>query len=216
MSAAASPPKPSGRAPKNSGRKAARTRAYILEAASKVASVEGIDGLTIGRLAGSLSISKSGLYAHFGSKEALQIAVIDTIAERFHREVALPAFSYPSGKERLIAVMEYWLSWSQHPDRPGGCQLIAAAFEFDSKQGAVKDRLAKWINTWRATLTQIAAEALGCDHALIAARQLTTLMFGLYMDQHLDRGLLGNQDSASHALAQWRDIVKSLGSERSS
>ena len=119
------------------GRKAQgeRTRQAILEAAVHIASAQGLEGLTIGRLASELSMSKSGLFAHFGSKEELQVATVEAARAIFIREVIKPAFDATEGLVRLYKLCDIWLSYVQSGVFRGGCFFAAAAAEFDSRPG---------------------------------------------------------------------------------
>ena len=119
--------------------KAATTRASILERAVNIASVDGLQGLTIGRLAGELRMSKSGLFAHFGSKEELQLATIEAAAARFYDEVVAPAQSEAEGAARLRAYCERYVDYLQRKVFAGGCFWAAAAAEFDDRPGPVRD-----------------------------------------------------------------------------
>jgi len=136
------------------GRKAQgeRTRKAILETAVHIASAEGLEGLTIGRLAQELSMSKSGLFAHFGSKEELQVATVEAAREIFIREVIKPAFESTQGLQRLWKLCDIWLSYVQSGVFRGGCFFAAAAAEFDSRPGPVRDRIAEIMKEWLATL----------------------------------------------------------------
>ena len=118
-----------------------RSRRAILTAAAELATVEGLDGLSIGRLADHVGMSKSGLYAHFGSKEELQIATVDAAREIFDREVTDRAATAAEGLPRLRATCEAFLD---HLDRgvfPGGCVFVSAAVELDAKEGRLADHL---------------------------------------------------------------------------
>lgn len=121
--------------------KGAETRERILEHAFRVAARDGLDGVTIGGLASELGMSKSGLFAHFGSKEDLQIAVLDAAADRFGRSVVRPALDQPRGVPRIRALFERWLAWDSSKENPGGCLFIAAATELDDVEGRPRDRL---------------------------------------------------------------------------
>src|SRR5690349_11342182 len=123
------------------GRKGAETRAAILARALDIASVDGLDGLTIGRLAAELEMSKSGLFAHFGSKQDLQLATIEAAAQRF-RAVIGPAFEMPEGVPRLRAMSELYLAHLEEGAYPGGCFWAATAAEFDDRPGPVRDAIA--------------------------------------------------------------------------
>jgi AcrR family transcriptional regulator len=148
------------------GRRAqgARTRQAILEAAVDVASAEGLEGLTIGRLASKLSMSKSGLFAHFGSKEELQLATIDAARSIFIREVIRPAFEADYGMARLWKLCDLWLGYVQGGVFRGGCFFAAAAAEFDSRPGTVRDRIAEIMKAWLNILRRAVVEAKEAGH----------------------------------------------------
>jgi AcrR family transcriptional regulator len=129
-----------------------RTRQAILEVAVDVASAEGLEGLTIGRLASELSMSKSGLFAHFGSKEELQLATIEAARDIFVREVIRPAFEAEKGLPRLWKLCDVWLEYIRSEVFSGGCFFAAAAAEFDGRPGVVRDRVAGIMKEWLATL----------------------------------------------------------------
>jgi AcrR family transcriptional regulator len=143
------------------GRKAQgeETRKAILEAAVHIASAEGLEGLTIGRLATELSMSKSGLFAHFGSKEDLQVATVEAARSIFIREVIRPSFAGEHGLLDLWHLCDTWLSYVESGVFRGGCFFAAAAAEFDSRPGAVRDRIAEIMKEWLATLRRAVAEA---------------------------------------------------------
>jgi AcrR family transcriptional regulator len=132
--------------------KGERTRQSILERAVDLASLEGLEGLTIGRLADDLNMSKSGLFAHFGSKEDLQLATIEAAAQRYIREIFTPALEQPRGFPRLMAICESWLSYVRRGVFPGGCFFAAASFEFDSRPGAVRDTVRRLMDDWIGAL----------------------------------------------------------------
>lgn len=143
------------------GRKAQgeRTRKAILEAAVHIASAEGLEGLTIGRLAMELSMSKSGLFAHFGSKEDLQVATVEAARAIFINEVIKPAFETAQGLLRLWKLCDIWLGYVQSGVFRGGCFFAAAAAEFDSRPGPVRDRIAEIMKEWLSTLRNTIIEA---------------------------------------------------------
>jgi AcrR family transcriptional regulator len=148
------------------GRKAQgeRTRQTILEAAVDLASAEGLEGLTIGRLSTALSMSKSGLFAHFGSKEDLQLATIEAARTIFIREVIRPAFEAEQGMPRLWKLCDTWLNYVQGGVFRGGCFFAAAAAEFDSRPGKVRDRIAEIMKEWLKTLGCGVVEAQESKH----------------------------------------------------
>lgn len=138
-----------------------RTRQAILEAAVDIASAEGLEGLTIGRLAAELAMSKSGLFAHFGSKEELQLATVEAARDIFVREVVRPAFEAPKGVARLWSLCDVWLEYVRREVFRGGCFFAAAAAEFDGRPGAVRDRVAAIMKEWLNVLGRSVAEAQG-------------------------------------------------------
>lgn len=125
--------------------KGQRTRAAILEEAARLATVESLEGLSIGGLAEVTGMSKSGLYAHFGSKEGLQLATIDAARESFVREVVSPALAAtPPGRGRLLALCERFLSYVERRVFPGGCFFVVTAAELGSRPGRIRDRVATY------------------------------------------------------------------------
>lgn len=132
----------------------------IVDTAFKMASKDGLAGLSIGGLADALRLSKSGLFAHFGSKENLEVAVLQAAADRFTDSVLRPAFREPRGVARIRAVHARWLDWVDDPARPGGCLLMAAGMELDDKPGPVRDQLVADQRTLGATLAKSARMAV--------------------------------------------------------
>jgi AcrR family transcriptional regulator len=132
--------------------KGERTRQSILEKAVNLASTEGLEGLTIGRLADELGMSKSGLFAHFGSKEELQLATVDAASQRYIAEIFRPALMAPRGYPRLLAICDSWLAYLRRGVFPGGCFFAAASFEFDSRPGAVREFVRRLMDDWIGAL----------------------------------------------------------------
>jgi AcrR family transcriptional regulator len=140
--------------------KGVRTRTAILEEAARLATVVGIEGISIGGLATVTGMSKSGLYAHFGSKEELQLATIDAARASFIREVVSPALrSAPAGRERLLALCEGFLSYVERRVFPGGCFFVVTSAELGSRPGPVHDRVATYQRQWSELLHQAARDA---------------------------------------------------------
>jgi AcrR family transcriptional regulator len=131
---------------------AARTREAILARAMDLASVEGLQGLTIGRLATELDMSKSGLFGHFGSKEELQLATIREAASRFSEEVVRPTLSRDEGRSRLRALVERYIGYLERRIFPGGCFWGAVSNEFDDRPGPVRDAIKSAVAAWLALL----------------------------------------------------------------
>lgn len=134
------------------------TRDAILAQATELASVEGLEGLSIGALATHAGMSKSGLFAHFGSKTALQLAVIEAVREEFVRQVIEPARKY-AGERRLRALADNWCDWTSTRYR-GGCPFIAAAAEFDDREGPVRDKIREILTLLHGYLAHAASKAV--------------------------------------------------------
>ncbi len=185
------------------GRKAQgeRTRKAILEKAVHIASAEGLEGLTIGRLALELSMSKSGLFAHFGSKEDLQVATVDTARAIFIQEVIRPAFETAQGLSRLWTLCDMWLSHVQSGVFRGGCFFAAAAAEFDSRPGPVRDRIAEIMKEWLATLRNTIIEAQNAEHLVkeVDATQLAFEFNSLELGANWEFQLYGDLRSFTRA-----------------
>jgi AcrR family transcriptional regulator len=136
-----------------------RSRRKILDAAAKLATTEGLEGLSIGRLADHIGMSKSGLYAHFGSKEELQLATIETAGEIFAAEVTAPAEQAATPLEKLELLCERFLSHVERRVFPGGCFFASASAEFDTHPGPVKERISEFQRTWNQELVELIREA---------------------------------------------------------
>jgi AcrR family transcriptional regulator len=142
-----------------------RTRASILEAAAAIASVEGLEGLTIGRLAGELQMSKSGLFAHFGSKEELQLATIDAAREIFAEHVITPALEAERGLPRLRALIERHLAYLRAEVFAGGCFFETVRSEFDSREpGPVRDAIERDLAEWHTLMLRAVRSAQKAGH----------------------------------------------------
>src|SRR6266550_868971 len=148
-----------------------RTRARILDEAVQLASVQGLGGLTIGPLAERLGLSKSGLFAHFQSKEALQIETLDRAAALFREDVTEPLRAIANRRERLRAFFERWVTWLDDSRLSGGCPILAAAVEFDDVPGPVHDTAARHLAELQRLIVKFARAARpdGDAEALAAA-----------------------------------------------
>jgi len=138
-----------------------RTRQAILSRAAQLASAEGLEAVSLQRLADELGISKSGLFAHFGSKEELQLATIDEAGRIVTEEVVRPALKTPRGLGRLWAMSNRYLSYLERAVFPGGCFFEATAAEFDSKPGPIRDRVLEGRGFWGKSLARAARDAQG-------------------------------------------------------
>ncbi len=136
------------------------TRQGILAVAASIASVEGLSGLTLGRLATKLSMSKSGLFAHFGSKEELQLATIEHARRMYVEQVILPGLDHSRGIPRLYGLCDEYVALMERAVFPGGCFFAAAMADFDARPGPVRDRIAEAQRQWLDVLEQTAREAI--------------------------------------------------------
>jgi AcrR family transcriptional regulator len=137
-----------------------RTRQAILSHASRLASAEGLEAVSLQRLASDLGISKSGLFAHFGSKEELQLATIDEAGRVFTEEVLKPGLKTPAGLGRVWAMCNSFLSYLSRGVFPGGCFFEAALSEFDSKPGRIRDAVVEKRGYWVASLARATRDAI--------------------------------------------------------
>jgi AcrR family transcriptional regulator len=141
-----------------------QTRERILDRAFRAATRDGLEGLSIGTLADELGMSKSGLFAHFGSKEDLQIEVLRLASQRFVDFVWRPALKAPKGEPRLRKLIERWLSWMNEPSMPGGCMFVAAAVELDDKDGRPREYLVSEQRKLCASLAKAAHMSVEAGH----------------------------------------------------
>ncbi|MFC4014410.1 TetR/AcrR family transcriptional regulator [Nonomuraea purpurea] len=137
-----------------------RSREAILEQAVSLASVHGLDGLTLGRLATAVGVSKSGFFAHWRDKEQLQLDAIEWAARQWVDEIVRPAFKTPPGVGRVIALHEARLRFYAAEVLPGGCFFFAAQVEFDDRPGPVRERVAKALADWLALIERVVKEAV--------------------------------------------------------
>ena len=140
--------------PRHSAEEALRTRATIVEVGTRQASIEGLEGMTIGRLADAVGLSKAGVIGPFGSKQALQLAVLDAAVRGFTERVWTPVAELPAGRARLLAACEHWIDYLADCPLPGGCFITTASTEWDARDGPVRDAVAsaqwRWLGTLRA------------------------------------------------------------------
>ena len=137
-----------------------RTRGAILRAAASLATVDGLEGLSIGHLAAATGMSKSGLYAHFGSKQELQLATVEEAERILQKQVVQPALAAPPGRAQLVAVCEAFFDYLQRSTFPGGCFFAAAALEMGTRPGPVKERVAALQAGFAALVRQFAVTAV--------------------------------------------------------
>jgi AcrR family transcriptional regulator len=182
--------------------KGQQTRAVILTEALRAASVEGFQGISIGMLADRLKMSKSGLFAHFGSKEELEKALLDESAKRFMATVWEPARLAPRGRPRIEAMFRGWLDWSLHnDDLPGGCLFVTLAAEYDDKPGPVRDHLAELQTRWQGMMIRSAQIAIQEGHfrADLDPKQFAYELQGIFLTLNYYRRLLRDGSAVQRA-----------------
>jgi AcrR family transcriptional regulator len=140
--------------------KGEETRASILRHAVSLCSVQGLEGLSIGRLAELSGMSKSGLFSHFGSKDALQQAVLESVVDDFRSRVILPALREAGGVRRLRQLFALWLGWASEEQRDGCCPLLGASIELDDRPGELREYLVEKQKAWLDCIARIAAKAI--------------------------------------------------------
>jgi AcrR family transcriptional regulator len=202
-------------APVRQPRKGETTRAAIIEQALSMAQREGLEGLTIGALAERLDMSKSGVFAHFGSREDLQLAVLNEYASRFVDTVMRPAVARTRGLPRLRALLDNWVAHLAE-EIEAGCILIGAASEYDDRPGPLHDALVGIIGGWKAELLQSIRMAQSEGHLdrRADAHQMVFEIYGLMLAMHQDARLLRSNESlkrARHGLARLIEAARPRG-----
>lgn len=172
------------------------TRELILARAYELAREEGLEGLSIGNVAQSAGMSKSGMFAHFGSREQLQLALLESVAARFLEFVKTPALREPRGLPRLRKIIERWCEWSRV--HQNGCVLLSAAVEYDGRRdGAIREQVLRQQAGWRDQLRRAIQLAIDVGH-LRTDTETTQLAFEIYslmLGLHHDSGLFGYEEA---------------------
>ena len=189
--------------------KGATTREVILARSYALACVNGLEGLTIGGVAEQVGMSKSGVFAHFGSREDLQLATLDLGGELFIRDVLLPALKERRGLPRLRAIYANWSEWVRHED-DGGCLFLAAASEYDDRPGPIRDRVIQQEADWREQLAR--AVQLAVDTGELAADtdpvQMAFEIYAIALAVHHDAGLTGYDDAAARGFRAFERLIR--------
>lgn len=191
--------------------KGEQTRERIVDKAWQLASRDGLSGLSLGRLANELGLSKSGLFAHFGSKEGLEVEVLKAAAERFTEQVVRPALTAPRGVARLRKLFKNWLRWANQPGQLGGCVFVAAAAELDDAEGPQRDYLVSVQTSWLQLLAKAARIAVeeGELAADLDAEQFAFEMIGTAMAYHHARRLLRDPKAEARAKSAFERLLSS-------
>lgn len=185
--------------------KGASTRESIIDRAYEMARAAGLEGLSIGTLSQAVGMSKSGVFAHFGSREALQLAVLDSAATRFGESVLIAALSQPRGLPRLRAIMRNWFEWGRHA--AGGCVLVGSVTEYDDRPGVIRDRVLHNEQRWRDALQRAAQLAIDCGHLRDGdTDQYAFELYAIPLAMLHEGGLFGYERARRHgdaALERW-------------
>jgi AcrR family transcriptional regulator len=190
--------------------KGSATREAVLGHALALASEVGLEGVTIGTLAGRARMSKSGLFAHFDSKEALQIAILDSAEERFIAEVVVPALKKKRGEPRLRALLSNWLAWKDADFMPGGCVFVASIADLDDKPGPVRDRLAQTQRDWLGAIARAVRICIDEGHfrADVEPEQLAHQILTAAYGAHLITRLLRDPGREARNVAALESILQ--------
>ncbi|MEW6777341.1 MAG: TetR/AcrR family transcriptional regulator [Bdellovibrionota bacterium] len=193
--------------------KGEKTKEKVVDLALKTASRDGLEGLSIGQLAGKLKLSKAGLILHFGSKEELQLEVLREGARRFREEVVLPALEAKKGLPRVKALMEQWLAWALSPAYPGGCPLLAAGIELDDKPGVLRDYLVSQRTELLDTLAGAARRTIetGEFKKNLDTEQFAFEWFGVLLAFHHAQRLLKDPKAEKRARVAFGRLLESAG-----
>ncbi len=190
--------------------KGAETRAAILGQAISMASVYGLDGLTIGRLATQSGMSKSGLFGHFGSKEALQFAVLETVVEEFKLKVIHPAAKERTGEARLRTLFSAWMDWTSADEQTGGCPLMGASVELDDRPGELRDFLAEQQIEWLDCIRRMAQKAVseGAFQTGLDTRQFAFEFHSIGLGFNFSLRLLDDPNALGRARHAFNSLIQ--------
>jgi AcrR family transcriptional regulator len=195
------------------------TRDRILDAGLNLLSTSGFAGVTIGILASQVGMSKSGLFAHFKSKEEIDIALLEQMAEVAYKSVVVPAMRVQQGVPRLTAIVENWFGWSTKAGLVGGCPAAAGMFELDDAEGPVREKLLELEKQWNETLKQFIAESIATGELRkdIDIDQFIWEVMGFYLNHHASRRFMRSRDANMRAKNAFRGLIdrsRAVGSKR--
>lgn len=188
-------------------RKGDATRARILEAAASHAAQKGLGALSLGQVAEAAGLSKSGLFKHFDSKEAMLLAVVEDVMARFTAFVWRPSEALPSGRPRLERVFDRWMDWAEAEWPDSGCPIVEFSAELDDQPGPVRDYLRGRLGRWRSALTRefeaLRDPPLGADRAQACYFEMKSFVLG-----HAEaRRMMGDMDARRLATAAFRGLL---------
>jgi AcrR family transcriptional regulator len=190
-------------------RKGEMTRAAILDVALQLASRDGLEGLTIGVLADRMNMSKSGVFAHFGSREDLQMEVIKLYHLRFEQEVFYPSIQEPRGLPRLMAMYESWVK-RVSVEIASGCIYISGAVEYDDRPGPIREQLVAMVQAWQSALLRCVQQAIDCGDlkADTDAQQMVYEMYGMILALHHDARFLRSPGAIDRARRGFERLIE--------
>ena len=192
--------------------KGQQTKAAIVDTALRMAAQVGLEGLSIGALAEAMEMSKSGVFAHFGSRDELQISVVREYYARFEREVFQPAMEQPRGLPRLQALFEHWMRFTS-AELDSGCIFISGAIEFDDRPGPVRDALAEAVDAWIDAMTRAVAQACEEKHLDAGAdpSQIAFEIHALILALHYEARFMRRPGSLGRAQQGFVNILQRYG-----
>lgn len=198
-------------------RKGEQTRAAILDVALELASRNGLEGLTIGLLADRMSMSKSGVFAHFGSREDLQLEVVKLYHHRFEQEVFYPSIKETRGLPRLVAMYTRWVK-RVSVEIASGCIYISGAVEYDDREGPIREELVSMVRAWQGALLRSVEQAIELRHLRTGfdAEQLVFEMHGLILALHHDARFLRNPGAVERARAGFERLIENYRNSQQS
>jgi AcrR family transcriptional regulator len=191
----------------------ASTRARIFDEGLALMSQSGLEGVTLGVLADRVGMSKSGLFAHFRSKEEVQVGLLDHAVRVASEHVIAPSMTAPEGLPRLKALIGNWFGWTKRAGLPGGCPVAAGLFEFDDIEGRVRTKILELESEWRGLLTTLVNEAVSLGHLRrnLDVTQFVWELCGIYLGHHAAYRFLRSADADRRANTAVEELLKRAG-----
>jgi AcrR family transcriptional regulator len=185
------------------------TRDRILDTGLNLLSTSGFAGVTIGQLASQVGMSKSGLFAHFKSKEEIDIALLEQMVEVASKNVVVPAMRAQQGLPRLTALVKNWFGWSTKAGLLGGCPAAAGMFELDDVEGPVREKLLELEKQWNEALKQFIVEAIATGELRkdLDIDQFIWELMGFYLNHHASRRFMRNRDANQRAKQAFQGLI---------
>ena len=189
---------------------AVTTRERILYQGLALMSQAGLSGVTLGVLADRVGMSKSGLFAHFRSKEQVQIELLEYMVQFVAARIVEPAMTADVGLPRLQALVDNWFGWAQRAGLPGGCPVAAGLFEFDDNEGTVRNKILEMESQWRNLLTLLVQGAIDCGHLRqdLDVEQFVWELCGIYLSHHAAYRFLRTTDADHRAKTAFQALLE--------